>query len=357
MSSTSKGDRTEKPTGRRLKDAREKGQIARTQELTQAVTLASFVAVLGWTGSFALYYLGTVTERALDGLAAGTGDLSIGNLVQQAIAGGQTVAVVSGPVALVIVAMVVASQSLQGGCVFSTEKLPPDWSRLNPVSGLKRLGFSQGGAQLVKALLVASTITWVAWNVISGLLADVPRFGRFSAFDGLALGWSAAERLIWQVVLVLFVLSIADYAFQRWRHTQSLMMTKQEVRDDAKLTEGSHETKSRIRRIQRELTHNRMLADVSRATVVITNPTHYAVALEYNRAELPAPRVLAKGQNLIARRIREEAREHDVPIVENPPVAQALFRGAEVGDFIPPALFDAVAEVIVYLIRLKQVVL
>jgi flagellar biosynthetic protein FlhB len=157
--------------------------------------------------------------------------------------------------------------------------------------------------------------------------------------------------------IALVVLACADYGVQRWRFMKSQRMTKQEVKDEQKDLEGNPEIKGRVRRIQFDLRRKRMMAAVPRATVVVTNPTHYAVALEYVRGGLPAPRVVAKGRGFVALRIREIAREHNVPIIENPPLARALYAGAEVGDMIPGALFEAVAEVLAYLIRLKQLVL
>ena len=354
---STKSERTEKPTGRRLRDARKKGQIARTRDLTQAVTLAAFVATVGWTGTDGLAYLGTAMEDGIQRSVDGTGELAIGTIIGLLIASGQTVALVVGPIALGVAVMVVASQSVQGGWVFSIEALGIKWSKLSPLNGLKRFGVSRGGVDLVKMLVVVTAVTWVSWNAIWNLLNDSARLARLRPLDALAVGWGGAEQLIWQVVIVLLLVSLADYGVQRRRMMESLRMTKREVQDDTRLAEGNPETKSRVRRLQREMSHNRMLADVSRATVVITNPTEYAVALEYDRVELPAPRVLAKGRNLVARRIREIAREHSIPIVENRALAQTLFRGTEVGDFIPQALFDAVAEIIVYLVRLKQVVL
>jgi flagellar biosynthetic protein FlhB len=154
--------------------------------------------------------------------------------------------------------------------------------------------------------------------------------------------------------IALFVIAGADYMVQRWRFTSSLKMTKAEVRDDTKLTEGNPEIKGRIRRMQRDLARRRMMADVKRATVVITNPTEYAVALEYRREAMVAPKVVAKGRGVLAARIKAIAREHDIPTVENVPLAQALYKTVEVGQTIPGNLFDAVAEVLAYLIRLKR---
>jgi flagellar biosynthetic protein FlhB len=180
---------------------------------------------------------------------------------------------------------------------------------------------------------------------------------RMAVVPTAILGWRHAVLLLEQSVVALGLLAAADYGLQRYRFNQSMKMTKAEVKEDTKLTEGSPETKSRVRRVQREMARRRMLHATKTATLVITNPTHYAIALEYRRDVMPAPRVVAKGQDFLAARIKEIAREHGVPIVENKPLAQALYRTVEIGDLIPGDLFEAVAEVLAYLIRLKQLVL
>ena len=354
---SSKSERTEKPTAKRLRDAREKGQIARTKDLTQAASLAGVVGVLAWTGVSGLQRLGGAMTGAFQLMGDGPREIVPGTLTNLVVAGGIVVMVFVGPVAAAVIVMVVASQVVQGGWVFAPKALTLNWSRLSPANGFKRLGVSKAWVDLVKVLLVVTVLVWLAWGVVSVLLFDSPRLARIAPLQAAAVGWHSAERLVWQVVILLLVVSLADYGVQRMRMMSTLKMTKREVRDDTRLAEGSPETKARVRRIQREMARRRMFDDVARATVVVTNPTEFAVALEYDRDALPAPRVLAKGRNLLARRIRDIAREHEIPIVENPPLAQALFRGTEVGDVIPPALFDAVAEVLVYLVRLKRLAL
>jgi flagellar biosynthetic protein FlhB len=170
-------------------------------------------------------------------------------------------------------------------------------------------------------------------------------------------GWENVARLLWQTGFALLVLGVGDYMVQRWRLTTSIKMSVQEVRDEGRAQEGSPETKQRARRVQRDMSRRQMLRDTAHATVVITNPTHYAVALEYRREKNPAPVVIAKGRDLMAQRIRDIARKNAVPIIENPPLARALHAGTEVGDTIPSELFGAVAEVLGYLIRIKQLML
>jgi flagellar biosynthetic protein FlhB len=175
--------------------------------------------------------------------------------------------------------------------------------------------------------------------------------------ESAAYAWDQLWTLLWRSSLALAVLAAGDYIFQHWRWLSGLKMTRQELRDEAKSQDGNPEMKSRIRRIQRDMARKRMLTAVKTATVVITNPTHFAVALEYRRSEMTAPRVVAKGQDELALRIRKIAREAGVPIVENVALARALYKNADVGDSIPASLFGAVAEILAYLVRLKQLIL
>jgi flagellar biosynthesis protein FlhB len=351
-------ERTEKPTGRRLHRARKKGQIARSRDLGGALSLFAAVAVLGWTGSAMAHTLGAEVRRALvrmgESPMAAIGAKEVASLALEAAA---TLGLVCGPVALATVLAVVGTQAAQGGLLFATKALKFDAGRLNPMNGLRRLGFTQAGLDTVKAIAISVAVIVLGYQGIKAVIATSPGLARISPLTAAGLGWGDSLALLRRMSILLFVFAVADYGLQRWRFTKSMRMTKQEVRDDHKLTEGSPETKGRVRRIQMELTRRRMFAAVPKATVVITNPTHYAVALEYHRGAMAAPRVLAKGQNLIAQRIKAIAREHGVPVVENPPLARALYSSAEIGDFIPPGLFEAVAEVLAYLIRLRQLVL
>ena len=243
------------------------------------------------------------------------------------------------------------------GFVFSPSALQLNWQRLSPGAGLARLAPSKAGIDTLKTLVTATVLTVIGWNIGRGLIDDAAQLVRSTGAGAAARGWGESLRLMWQAGLALLVIGAFDFGIQRWRLWSSLKMSRQEVRDEARSTEVNPEIKARVRRIQREMTRRRMLHAVPRATVVITNPTHYAVALEYRREKNAAPIVVAKGQELLAERIRAIAREHSVPIVENAPLARALFKSVEVGDSIPAALFGAVAETLAYLIRLKQLVL
>lgn len=351
-------DKTEKPSAKRLKDAREKGQLPRSRDIGSAAALLASVYILSWMGQQMIVTIATVIRRSLWRMGQapleGVGPKEVAAIV---ISSASTIAMVSGPLALATVLGVVGFQTAQGGVVFSTAALTPDLNRLNPIEGLKRLGFSAGGVELIKALVAATVLSVIGWQAIRGALNDGLGLTQVPAVSAAAIGWSGILTLFRRSAIALCVLASLDYLVQYWRFMKQHGMSKQEVKDENKDQEGSAEVKGRIRRIQSDMVRRRMMGAVEQATVVVTNPTHYAVALQYNRAEMAAPKVVAKGRGFVAQRIRELAREHGVPIVENPPLARALHKHAEVGDVIPAALFEAVAEVLAYLIRLRQLVL
>ena len=350
-------DRTEKPTARRLKDAARRGQVARSRDLNDAFQLGAALVVLAYWGPSLVSGMGTIMAGGITRMGdARSGVLTSGEIVNLALSGVLQIGWLVGPLAIGAVVATAASAQAQGGINFATEALHIDLTRLNPASGFKRLAPSHAGLNLVKTVIAATVVGAVAWSAVSGLLADSPRF---ALVDPVASGlgaWAHAVAFLKRAALALLALAAADFGLQKWRTGQSLRMTKQEVRDDHKLAEGNPEIKARVRRVQREMLRKRMLAAVPKASVIITNPTHFAVAVKYTRGQA-APEVVAKGADNLALKIRTIAREHGVPIVENPPLARAIYRQVEVGEFIPGDLFEAVAEVLAYLIRLKQLVL
>jgi flagellar biosynthetic protein FlhB len=351
-------DRTEKPTAKKLKDARKKGQIARSRDLAvAAATLAATVA------------LGSLGGRLIRGTADRlTADLThFGDAPLTPIAAGELSALVAGAVALIVVLVGpialattivgVGAHGLQGGWNFATEALQPKLSRLSPMKGIKQFTPSKAGIDTLKMVIVVSTIVWLSWTPLQAVMTDGSRLAWMTPVASAHLGWTYVESALWRIATLLGVLALGDYGIQRYRLMSSLKMTKQEIKDEFKLQDGNPEIKGRIRRIQREMARRRMMGAVKDATVVVTNPTHYAVALAYRRGEMAAPVVLAKGQDHIALQIRERARQHGVPIVEDKPLARALYSTAEIGDTIPTQLFAAVAEVLAQLIRLKRLVM
>ena len=351
-------DRTELPTAKRLREARRRGQMPRSKDVTDAVQLVPLTIVLVWAGPWLVRGLARATRLGIEN----AGDMALrplaaGDLTNTALQMVMTLIMLVSPLALTAAAVSVGAATLQGGWNIATEALRLDFTKLNPANGLKRLGFQRAGFDLVRMLLVVAVIVWLTYRVIAASLMQAPRLGMLPPAGAGALAWADLLGMLRDCGIALAIFALGDYGLSRWRYTKSLKMTKQEVKDDMRLTEGSPETKGRIRRAQREAARRRMLSAVPKATVVITNPTHYAVALEYRREAMSAPRVLAKGQDKLAARIREIAREAGVPIVENVTLAQALYRGVDVGDEIPGELFGAVAEVLAYLIRLRQLAL
>jgi flagellar biosynthesis protein FlhB len=352
-------ERTEKPTPKRLKKAREEGQIARSRDLA--------IAAASVAGTIALAKLGHrlvvgLTERLSIDLArigdAPLHNITVTDLQNIIVTSGSALALLVGPIAMATMVAGVGMHGFQGGWNFAPGALNLNWSRLNPASGIKRFGLLQSGADTLKTFLAVTVIAYLCWQVVDTAIADSLRLAWLSPVDASRSAWAHAEVLLWRVAWGLAFLAMGDYALQRYRLMKSLKMSKQDIRDEAKSGEGNAEVKGKIRKVMRDMSRRRrMISDVANATVVITNPTHFAVALRYDRATMAAPQVIAKGQDLLALKIREKARHHGVPIVENKPLAQGLFKTAEVGETIPAPLFNAVAEVLAYLVRIKQLML
>jgi len=358
MADGSSQEKTEKPSAKKFKDAREKGSVARSQDVVAAVTLLAVTAVLVRTGTSAV---GRLQARLVDGLShfgdSARGAVNANDLTTLLAGDLGTMALVAGPLLATAAALAIIGSVMQTGWVFATEKLTPDFTRLSPSTGLQRLKPSQSGLDLIKTLAAATVIAVVAYQVGKVILFDSPRLAWMAPAAAATEAAHHLQTMLNRVGFALLVLAGADFSVQKWRHYSSLKMTKQEVRDESKANDGNQEVKGRVRQIQREMTKRRMLGNVKNATVIITNPTHFAVAIEYRRSTMSAPIVLAKGKDLLAQRIKQIGREKGVPMVENVPLAQALYREAEVGQSIPADLFGAVAEVLAYLVRIKQILL
>jgi len=356
--SSHRGDRTEKPTAKRLKEAREKGQVARSRDLAASASLAAGTLALGW---FGYRIIGGVSERLIAGLSAlgdaPRGSIDVAQLVSQMWHDAGLLAAVVGPPAIIAGLVSVGASAAQVGWVYSPKAVHANWSRISPANGFSRLGFKQAGPELARAAVGLAALGTVCYLFVRAFYDQSSVMLGMTPGETARMAWDRVWSLLWRSSLALITLGAADYGVQRWRWMAGLKMTRQEVRDEAKMQDGSPEIKARVRRVQREMTRRRMLQNVKQATLIVTNPTHYAVALEYRRAEMSAPKVLAKGQDFMAERIKKIARKHDIPMVENVALARALYKTAEVGDTIPASLFGAVAEVLAYLVRLKQLVL
>jgi flagellar biosynthetic protein FlhB len=350
--------RSEKPSAKKYREAREQGRVVRSRDLAMAISALAVIVTVARIGPSMVFQLATRMHEGLshvgDRPLAALTETGIGGLV---ISDGRLMLLIVGPLLAVAAISAIAGNVVQSGFTFSTHPLHLDFARLNPVRGLARLAPKQSGIDTVKTIISLIVLVTLAWSAGRQLVVEVPRLPWLSPADAARTGWEHVLRLLWQSALAMLLLSGADYGLQYWRLFSSLKMTKQEVREESKSNEGNPEVKARVRRVQREISRGRMLKAVRTATVVVTNPTHFAVALEYRREKMSAPVVVAKGADFMAARIKAIAREYGVPTVENVSLAQALFKGAEVGEPIPGPLFGAVAEVLAYLVRIKQLML
>lgn len=343
-------NRTEQATPRRRTKAREKGQVLRARDLAASLTLLAVVFLLAWRPEIWVGRWQSYFARALDSSIRSDWSANVPVVGWTTLAVAQWVA----PVFAVAFFVAVGTTLAQGGIVFAGEALAPDWSRLNPAHNLQQLISLAGLSRVLRSLIPSGIIFYLVLRII---LRDAPLIlhsSRLHSRASLALMGRLCFDLAWQSGLVLFIWSGVDFLLQRQTFEKSLRMTKQEVRQEAKDTEGNPAIKGRIRRLRRDLHRRSLQKDVKRATAVITNPTHYAVALEYRPATMAAPVIVAKGRNLIAQKIKELARWHEIPIVENPPLAQALFRACDIGQMIPPNLYAAVAEILAFIYRAQM---
>jgi flagellar biosynthetic protein FlhB len=351
-------EKTEKPTAKRLREAREKGQVARSHDLVAAMALLAVTAMMVRTGASGLTRLEARISDGLTRMGDGArGSIATTDLMRLVTSDLLLLGIVVGPWLLTAGAVAVGGHLAQTGWIFSPERLKPDWSRLSPANGLSRLKPSQSWLDLVKTILAATAVGVIAYHVVAGVLSDSPRLAWMPPHIAAAETGVALRNLLYQVGFALATVAAGDYGLQWWRLNTTLRMTKQEIKEEARSSDGNPEIKARVRKVQREMNRSRMLKAVKTATVVITNPSHYAVALEYRRGSMSAPIVVAKGQDHMAARIRAVARDSSVPIIENVSLARALYAGADVGHTIPADLFGAVAEVLAYLVRIKQLML
>ncbi|MCS6924376.1 MAG: EscU/YscU/HrcU family type III secretion system export apparatus switch protein [Candidatus Binatia bacterium] len=346
-------ERTEEPTPRRREEARKKGQVAKSRSLIPAVTLLAATCVLYFIARELLVKL----ERLFRGcfsLTGRAGTITQEDVFSLLLESGLLFLPVLLPLFAGVVAAGVAGGALQTGFLWTAELLRPDLSRLNPLAGLRRLCSGEAVAELVKAL---GSVMCLGGLGVVALYMHLPAFAALSTLevvDIVRYGGREGGWLLTAGVGVMTALAGLDYAYQRWRTEVRLRMSRHEVKEELREHEGDPLIKSRLKSIRQRLARQRMMADAARADVVITNPHRLAVALRYRPDEMAAPKVVAKGAGFVAQRIREIAREKGIPLVENKPLAQLLYRLVEVGEEIPETLYRAVAEVLAYVYRLRQ---
>ena len=341
------GERTEAPTPRRVRDARRRGEVSKSQEVVSLGVLLMAVLALRLTGPA---WWGNISGLLRDGLMTPVhGDLTVETTGQMGREALRRTALALGPLLGVIVASAVAFNVGQTGLLFTTERLKPKLDHVNPLKGVKRIVSPDGLVQLAKALLKMGVVAYT----IRGQLDQISALATVGVADATVLTFRLGFDIALRAAIVLFVLSIADYAWQRRKHMKQLRMTRQELKQELKESEGDPHVRATQRR-RRESLLNRMIAAVPAADVVVTNPVHVAVALKYDAAAMQAPVVVAKGERLVAQRIKQVARDAGVPVLEEPPLARALFKSTNVGQPIPVNLYHAVAEVLAWVYSLRE---
>jgi flagellar biosynthesis protein FlhB len=347
---TPQTDRTEQPSSKRLDDARREGQVPRSRELSMMAVTLGGAAVL-WVGQ--PYFSDGMQTLLSGGLQLSRATLldpaSMAELLGSSVFVGLKVLA---PLFLACLIASVAGSVALGGFSFSFEALMPKFEKLNPVTGLTRLFGWNGLAELAKSLAKFLLVAAVTYFLIRYLARDFLALGTLSLRSALShSAWLAALSLIC-LSATLVLIAAADAPFQYWQHLRQLKMTKQESKDEQKETEGRPEVRSRLRQLQRAIAQRRMMADVPKADLIAVNPTHYAVALRYDAAKMKAPRVVAKGADMVAFNIRRVGEAHNVPIFEHPQFTRALYYTSEIGEEVSPRLYVAVAQVLTYIYQL-----
>ncbi len=352
MSEESDLEKTEPASPRRLEKAREEGQVARSRELSTLILLGAAVAGI-WSGADSL---GTTLQQALrrglhferaSGFDASFMLVQVGDMLLEGL-------LAALPILCVMAFAALVGPMLLGGWLFSAKSLAPNFGKLDPLAGIGRMFSTQSLAELAKALAKSLLIGGVAWVVIMGNMdrvmalmaqpasAALPQMAKLVAQDSVL------------IVAALLLIALIDVPYQLWNHYRKLRMSKEDLRQEHKESEGDPHIKARIRSQQQQMSRRRMMAEVPKADIVVTNPTHFAVALKYVDGDMSAPRVVAKGVDRVALRIREIAREHKVAVLEAPPLTRALYKNTRLGQEIPAGLYTAVAEVLAWVYRLKR---
>jgi flagellar biosynthesis protein FlhB len=346
------GEKTEKATPKKRREARKKGQVVKSQEINTAFTL--FMALLAFK-----LFAGLAVQSFLSFLQKDlTEYLNLPLTAENAHAlfreGILFFAKTALPVSGIVLLSGMAVSYLQVGSLLTFEPLKPDLKKLNPLVGFKRMWSLRSLVELIKAFLKIGLISYVAYGA---LVSDVKSYDHLLTMDAFAILRFIGENafsLMWKMVLMFLGLAVLDYAYRWYEHEKEMRMSKEEIKEEFKNIEGNPQIKRKIKERQRAIAMRRMMQEVKKADVVITNPTHYAVALQYDAKTMHAPVVLAKGIDEVALRIKKLAREHEIVLVENRPLAQTLYKTTDLGEAIPPELFQAVAEVLAYVYRLKR---
>ncbi len=352
MAETSAQEKTEKATPRRRQEARKKGQVAQSKEISSALIIMTILGVFYFSGSWIFWNLSELFNAVYQNIGAyrmetvadaSTFSLTISNSLFSILI----------PIFIPIVIAAFVANIAQVGFEIHGEAMKFRLTKLNPISGMKKFVSLKSLVELGKSILKIVVVGGIAYTIVAREVPLFPSLMQRSVLDILVFIAAIAFKIFFFVCLAMVVLAVLDFTFQRWQHEKSIRMTKQEIKDERKQTEGDPKIKARIRSIQIEMAQRRMMEAIPEADVVITNPTHLALAIKFDAKQMIAPRLIAKGSGFIAERIKEIAREHHVPIVEDKPLAQTMYKMIEIGGYIPVELYRAVAEILAYVYRLR----
>ena len=352
MAEENKDQKTEEASSKRISDTQEKGNFAQSREISSSFVLLASIIGFSIAGKHATE---TVMKTWYSILAEmGSINLDVHELFRLLKWNMQNFVFIIGPILIIImVAGVLANVAQTGGLQFSLHPLSPKWSKLNPLKGFSRIFSKTSLVELFKSVFKITVVSIIAYQTVNGHWDEVPTLMGYGVGQTLFFMGEVMIEIMAKVLLVMIFLAALDYAFQKYTYLENLRMTKQEVKDERKDLEGNPQIKQRIRSVQMEMMRRRMMAAVPEADVVVTNPTHFSVAIKYDMENDAAPVVVAKGQNEIALRIREIAKENNVPLVEDKPLARTLYKTVDVGQLIPASLYKAVAEILAYVFKLK----
>lgn len=349
------GDKTEKATPKKLEDARKEGRVARSSDLINGLMLLLMFFVLRIFGSFmAKGFLESFTKYYNK-----TSDIALEIFdVRQSVSLGNEIVIdiiiACLPVLIGSFFVAFVGNIIQVGWKVTTKPLKPKLDRLNPVGGLKRMFSQEKVVELIKSILKVLAIAIVAYNEVKDRWKFILNLYDFEFMQAVINIFNIVLDVGIKISIIFVIIGLADFGYQKWKHLHDLRMSKQEVKDEMKQSEGDPQVKGRIRQKMREGARRRMMQELPKADVVITNPTHFAVAIKYDREKAEAPYVLAKGADYVAATIKDAAKEHKIEIVENKPLARMLYYNVEIGDQIPPELYQMVAEVLAYVYSIKN---
>ena len=346
-------EKTEVPTEKKRRESREEGQVAFSKELSSAALLAGIVLTLVATSPIILDAMRQLMSQIFRDLAQSE-ELSIDSIFTLS---GEILSIILpafAPFAAVIIFVGIFASVLQVGVLITFKAIAPKFNKISPLTGLKRLFSSQSLADFLKSMAKLIIVGFVGYLTYIEKITELNGLSVSTPESILNYNFTVVAEVAGKIVLALVAIAIFDYFYQRWHHEQQLMMTKQEVKDETKQTEGDPQLKARIRQIQREMSNARMMQEVPKADAVIVNPTHFSVAILYDRDVMTAPEVIAKGADHLALRMRTVARENNVPILERPELARDLYANVEIGDDIPERFYKAIAEILAFVYRLRK---